>query len=415
MNGKTDSCSRKRPCLRDWINTSRSVFGCGLGLVNRAGSPMESCHGAKALTGWTRALPVLLILCLAATGCVLDYGLDNTLEMAPGIHPIEGLNTPYDDFNVVAPPPPLHSVIPLVFASNAHQRGAEFDIVEGHLEILQRPYHHRRDQGPGPPMIQAHRQGRFPSIPKLPGNQRGPTALLAEKTSAVSYAPPRTHTDPHAITLTQRSAPAVWTGEPDAGDVVWVFDSDHEGNRNLYFVDEMGEARPFFGNTAKSDEAYLTYDYRRHQLYFSSNRSGRYRIYRFDNPDGNTDFRSWLGDKTLAGSIEPVEWAEHGDTLAPHVAGDLLVFASDRHGQFDLFVTRHQDGHWQSPRDLQDFMPEGVSLNTTADEFRPLLLKRWFFDQGKPYYPWRLLLFSSNRPGGSGGYDLYLTALPETL
>ncbi len=29
--------------------------------------------------------------------------------------------------------------------------------------------------------------------------------------------------------------------------------------------------------------------------------------------------------------------------------------------------------------------------------------------------PWRLLLFSSNRRGGSGGYDLYLTALPDTV
>ncbi|MCG5494930.1 TolB family protein [Ectothiorhodospira variabilis] len=414
MKWNIDPSSRERFCLRGCINEPGSAFN--LGLVNRAGPPMESCHGTKAITGWARLLPVLLILCPAATGCVLDYGLDNRLEMTPGIHSIEGLNTPYDDFNVAAPPPPLHYVIPLAFASNAHQHGAEFDIVEGHLEILQSPYHQRRDQGPGPPMIQARRQGRFPSIPELPGNQRGPTALLTERTAAVSYVPPRKHTDPHAIALTQRSAPAVWMEETNAQDVVWVFDSDHEGNRNLYFVDEKGEARPFFGNTAKSDEAYLTYDYRRHQLYFSSNRSGRYRIYRFDNPDGNTDFRAWLGDKTLAGLIEPVdEWAEHGDTLAPHVAGDLLVFASDRHGQFDLFVTRFRGGRWQSPRNLQQFLPEGVSLNTKADEFRPLLLKRWFFDQGELYYPWRLLLFSSNRPGGSGGYDLYLTALPETL
>jgi hypothetical protein len=69
------------------------------------------------------------------------------------------------------------------------------------------------------------------------------------------------------------------------------------------------------------------------------------------------------------------------------------VFASNRPGGpggYDLYCANRHDGRWQAPRPLP--------FNTAADEFRPSLLV--IGDA-------RFLIFSSNRPGGAGGFDLY--------
>jgi hypothetical protein len=93
---------------------------------------------------------------------------------------------------------------------------------------------------------------------------------------------------------------------------------------------------------------------------------------------------------------------------------NMLVFASDRPGGFggyDLYLSRYtRDEVWSEPANLQALMPDGVLLNTPANEFRPSLL---VFPRGAYHGDsHRVLLFSSDRAGGRGGYDLYLTALP---
>lgn len=214
--------------------------------------------------------------------------------------------------------------------------------------------------------------------------------------------------------LWQTEGPLPWYGKGGLGPGgVWMFDSDHEGRRNLYFQDEKGRVRPFFGNSPDADDAYATYDFRENILYFCSNRSGRYRIYRYHNKNGGRNFSSWLGDSACRNKIEPVaELNAAGDTMAPFVAGDSLFFASNRSGGvggFDLYLACRSDGHWQKPRNLQEVMPDGVVINTSKNEFRPSVFTLGFRD----YRDFTILLFSSDRDGGQGGYDLYLTALPR--
>ncbi len=114
-----------------------------------------------------------------------------------------------------------------------------------------------------------------------------------------------------------------------------------------------------------------------------------------------------------AGEVElAADFQSEGDTLAPFVEADLLVFASNRPGGaggYDLYAARYRDGAWEEPRNMQELMPHGVVLNTPANEFRPSLLTLSL----KDYRELRVLLFSSDRSGGQGGYDLYLTALPD--
>lgn len=55
----------------------------------------------------------------------------------------------------------------------------------------------------------------------------------------------------------------------------------------------------------------------------------------------------------------------------------------------DLGCSRRDGDRWGAPRNL------GLTVNSASDEFRPSVS------------PHELLIFSSNRPGGKGGFDLY--------
>ena len=72
-----------------------------------------------------------------------------------------------------------------------------------------------------------------------------------------------------------------------------------------------------------------------------------------------------------------------------------MVFASDReggYGGFDLYYSVFSDEQWSQPQNF------GSQINTEHDEYRPIT-----FD----FAGYKIMIFSSNRPGGKGGFDLY--------
>jgi hypothetical protein len=78
-----------------------------------------------------------------------------------------------------------------------------------------------------------------------------------------------------------------------------------------------------------------------------------------------------------------------------------MVFASNRpggSGVFDLYYSILRDGEWSSPVNL------GEPINSASDEYRPILGGHIDFNN-------RYMMFSSNRPGGKGGFDLYYTGV----
>lgn len=361
-----------------------------------------------------KRLLVGLALVLLVPGCLADamYGhLPNAVRMEPAVHPLSGLNGPHDDFNAVAGPPPLAMDAFIAFASNDASGGGRFSVDAGRLTVLQNPFPDRRQSRPPAPAISARRTGAFALVPALPGNVRGPTPLVSDRVKPRDYALDFGGHPTRSLTLNREPLPFDGGGALPKGGV-WMFDSDHEGRRNLYFTDGSDRVRPFFGNVAGADDAYATYDFKRHELLFSSNRSGVFRLYRCRNLSQNLNFSRWLDNADLAAGIEPVaELDAAGETMAPFVCEDALFFASDRpggRGGFDLYVSRRTQSGWGPPRNLQDLLPDSVPVNTAANEFRPSVLLLGF--EEKPEL--RLLLFSSDRPGGMGGYDLYLTSLP---
>ena len=78
-----------------------------------------------------------------------------------------------------------------------------------------------------------------------------------------------------------------------------------------------------------------------------------------------------------------------------------MVFASNRPGGlggYDLYYSILKNGKWGSPVNL------GPRINTSSDEYRPVI-------GSYPEFTNKYLMFSSNRPGGKGGFDLYFTGV----
>lgn len=96
--------------------------------------------------------------------------------------------------------------------------------------------------------------------------------------------------------------------------------------------------------------------------------------------------------------------SSEGNDKCPFISGRTMVFASDRpggFGGFDLYYSVFGNNGWSTPVNF------GETINSAYDDYRPVLLT---FDLG---FDNSLLLFSSNRPGGKGGFDLYYVGVDD--
>ncbi|GIV50025.1 MAG: cell envelope biogenesis protein OmpA [Candidatus Kapaibacterium sp.] len=121
-------------------------------------------------------------------------------------------------------------------------------------------------------------------------------------------------------------------------------------------------------------------------LYFTSDRSGEQRIYVCRSRGGqwlSPDRIRTLGDAKQIGC----------PTLTPD--GQTMIFAAYQHeagssGRTDLYMSKRGEGYWSKGTNL------GATLNSSAWD-----------SQGSLSSDGRTLYFASDRPGGKGGTDLY--------
>ena len=107
----------------------------------------------------------------------------------------------------------------------------------------------------------------------------------------------------------------------------------------------------------------------------------------------------WVCDRLTNNEwSEPVQLSSlvnsAGDEISPtFISADTLVYASNGYGGkggFDLFLVILRDGAWQEPEPLAWF-------NSEFDESDLTVLDDW------------TVIFASNRPGGIGGLDLWIS------
>ena len=148
-------------------------------------------------------------------------------------------------------------------------------------------------------------------------------------------------------------------------------------------------------NTA-ADDAYITFNMDQDSLYFCSDRDGQFDIFFNSKPSESMPLEDWLSSEFQESEKVTILNSEANDKC-PMLLGDLLVFTSDRpggEGGYDLYYSLFRNGSWTPP---VNFGPE---INSTADEYRP-------FIGSHPDFSNMLLIFSSNRSGGKGNFDLY--------
>ena len=159
---------------------------------------------------------------------------------------------------------------------------------------------------------------------------------------------------------------------------------------------------PFLNSSA--DDAYPTFDQSYNSIYFTSNRAGSFDIYKAALPTiPPSQLHTRLPTLTNIPIERVSELSSSADDKCPFIYGNTLVFTSNRPGGFggyDLYYSKWDGSHWSAPVNF------GAAINTSYDEYRPILCNIWQFSN-------QLMIFSSNRPGGKGGFDLYRVGIPK--
>ena len=182
---------------------------------------------------------------------------------------------------------------------------------------------------------------------------------------------------------------------------------NQEGNLDFYYF----RNRPYYNSTipevdgphpvkilnTNSDDAYICFDSNLDTAYFGSDREGDFDIYQLMRPE-DKELNAWFStDYVAASTVDSIN--STSEDKCPMILRKYMVFASDRPGGlggFDLYYSIFKNGKWNYPVNM------GPGINTSSDEYRPVL---GFHPDFTNIY----LMFSSDRPGGKGGFDLYFT------
>jgi hypothetical protein len=142
-------------------------------------------------------------------------------------------------------------------------------------------------------------------------------------------------------------------------------------------------------------------DYSR--VYFCSNREDDiFNIFYVDIDTSYKELHEVLADTNLRIVYKDQVLDSDYDDKCPYIFGNTLVFTSNRPGGFggyDLYYSKLENDQWSVPENL------GSKINSEYDEYRPIL-----FEEDVDFER-HMLVFSSNRPGGLGGFDLYFVGL----
>ncbi len=286
--------------------------------------------------------------------------------------PLTGLNSAYDDYNLNIYT--LNNYLPVIFSSNRLSNGGQFDLVQGVVTYI-------FDQTTGEFLLQSE-NNNDPFFSELTtklsteGNDFGPYRLFSSL---------------------------------DGYEYTIVSSVNDNGNLDFNYVMNL----PYFGATvpsvsglfpaaklnSASNDAYICFDTNHDSVYYTSDADGDFNIYMLER-DPLIKIETWLNSVWEA-PLKVNVLNSAGNDKCPFIFRKIMVFASDRDGGFggfDLYYSRFKNGNWETPVNM------GSKINTSSDEYRPIL-------SGDENFTNMFLMFSSNRPGGLGGFDLYFTGI----
>lgn len=190
-----------------------------------------------------------------------------------------------------------------------------------------------------------------------------------------------------------------YSSDPDGN--LDIFCCKYNFGENVFLAD--GDPFPLSVLNTVHDEGYLSIHggaiANRETVYYMSDIDGSYDIFSAVGEEGKL-----ISESATVTVSRSVVLSSSADDKCPNISGDVMVFASDREGGFggfDLWYSVYNGSVWSVPANL------GGDINTEYDEYRPVVVP------AGEYYLNDLLIFSSNRPGGKGGFDLYYVGVPK--
>ena len=290
---------------------------------------------------------------------------------------LDAFNTEYDDYNSAMIF--LGSLSPFCYSTNRHTQGGEFNIryepmnvtwdrVKGELTVYNG--YSRRATYTEEFGVLLNAVKRVNST----GNELGPCLLHSR--------------DP---------------GFADA-NLVLLYASDLDGDFDIGFT--FNTENPAFAEVesvaflnSRFNDLYPSFNIDYSRIYFCSDREeGIYNIFSVEvDYAGDSIIRVLTDVDPHEVVLNEVLSSEYEDKC-PYLFQNLLVFASDRpggYGGFDLYYSKMEMGEWGAPVNF------GPAINTGADEYRPILFEE---EVDEDRY---MMIFSSDRTGGKGGFDLY--------
>ena len=328
----------------------------------------------KKLLIYISVTSLIVIILISSTTCKKT---ENPIKFPKGTFPdsiinISGINSVYDDYNMDIYV--ISAANPLVFSSNRGSGGGQFDLVYGTLSYLF-----------------SQETGDFILNGEMTNDAFLAKLVLKVNTSGNDFGPYRLYSP------------------LDGYEYLIVSSVNTNGNLDFYYT----KNRPYFGTTipevsgtypvsllnSGSDDAYICFDTNQDSAYFSTSRDGNFDIFLHKRP-AETNLDTWFNlDFSSSSRVDSIN--STSEDKCPLILGKIMVFTSNRPGGmggYDLYYSVFRKEKWSSPVNF------GPGINTSSDEYRPVL-------GGHDDFTNLLMIFSSNRPGGKGGFDLYFTGV----
>ena len=321
---------------------------------------------------------IILLILFCFTGCKKT---DDNIKYPQGIFPdtiinMSNINSAFDDYNTTLYQ--LNGYLPIIFSSNRKSAGFQFDLEQGFISFT-------FDQT----------NANFELETTMTNDEFLNSIINKAQTSGNDFGPYQLFSS------------------LDGQEYTLVSSENGEGKLDLFYL----RYAPYYGTylpeiygpnpvkllNTNFDDAYFCFDLNQDSAYFSSNPEGNFDIFLKRRPS-ETDIASWFDlDYSVPVKVDSIN--SPSDDMCPIVYHNVMVFTSNRPGGldgYDLYYSIFRNGNWSSPVNF------GPDINTSSNEYRPLI----------GYHPDFLntfMIFSSDRPGGKGKFDLYFSGfeLPE--
>lgn len=337
-----------------------------------------------------KSLVLLLVISLVAFSCdIFNFNSGNKYTI--GHFPtspvnLADFNTEFDDYN--SDIPIFTATFPFCFSSNRNSNGADFDIV---YKLMSLDFSKKTGK------LNVYENTRA-NLDVYTKHENIKQALHLINTSNDEFGP--------CLIPIGDGYLRVGSGYHSFQNYIFLYSNNENGNQNIKLThntktntcDTIIELNYL---NSDANDFYPTLNSERTKIYWSSNRESDYNIY-FTEINKTEDI---LSDLTNAGE-HPVKkndiLSSGADDKCPSISDNILVFTSNREGGFggyDLYYSYFENGEWSAPINF------GSGINTEYDEYRPIVRS----DPGQ--FDNDMMIFSSNRPGGKGGFDLYFVGI----